>query len=375
MRNFKHILICISVIFVLFKPLVCMENHDIEMGKDGNKPESLDDLVIAVQDINIDVEDPTSSNVQPASSVPERLTAKNKTDSPGVIIHLGDEKFNTPRIAAFYDPASKTLDLSHKPLGDEGLKKIFTSLKHCIEECEVENLFLENMGLTEIPHYLITYVMLNKHLKIVSLQHNNFNLPGFLSDDSNQRHNSLSVPPSHERKSSTAEFISHMASIRPQGGTSGVVAEIFKGFWEHISSELEKQVEEQDLGKESLPSFKKIILIDRRIPPVIIFDQNQELAPKSSSKCDKIKRWTEWVISAVVGAFVCALPQIIELVKPEDPAKCDMDMLHKLQQACNATRSKPQNLSKSDTDMLHELELVCKVQEIVNFPESFNFKK
>jgi hypothetical protein len=360
-----------------------VKEKDVEMGSNTNNintryDEPLEDLVIAVEDLNIGkVEAPTSSNAQPASSVPERLTSEKKTDSPGVIIHLGDEKFNTPRIAAFYDAESKTLDLSHKTIGDEGLKKIFTSLKHCIEQCEVENLCLEGMNLTEIPHYLITYVILNKHLKLVSLQNNNFNLPGWIPDGSNPRHNSLSIPASsssHERRMSTADVISHITNSIPHSGTSRAVAEIFEGFFAHISSELEKQAEEQGLDKESLPSFKKIILIDKRIPPIIIFDPNQPVVPEYSSKCEKFKRWTEWVISAVVGAFVGVLPYIVELVKPADPAQCDMDMLHRLQQMCNITKSVPQDLSKCDTDLLHEVELICKEPKLVDFPKSFNFK-
>ncbi|MFA6535184.1 MAG: hypothetical protein WCS92_02945, partial [Candidatus Babeliales bacterium] len=279
MRVFNFVLICTAVVFIFFdfNLVYCMSEEaaggtvDVEMGL------------------------PTDHGSHDIS--PVRVTSGKKSESVGVVVDLGKEKFNTFRLQQYYHSETKTLDLSHKPMGDQGLRAIFDHIRHFISENDTEILLLESMNLIEVPYYLVTFALVDKHLRVVSFQNNRFNIPGLpvleeaaaAATASSARH-SVNMGKRESKRASIPVFQSGQDGSGPRlAGNVGAVAQMVTTLWESFSPEIARELEAQNLGSEIVPLFKKIIFIDKRIPPITVFDQTQTLATQAPSKCQKFK--------------------------------------------------------------------------------------
>jgi hypothetical protein len=124
-------------------------------------------------------------------------------------------------------------------------------------------------------------------------------------------------------------------TVASHHGGAGAVANMISTLWDSFSPEIARELEEQKLG-ENLPLFKKIIFIDKRIPPITVFDQTQAAVSQPISKFQKFKYVVERALYTIAGGVVAMLPQIIELCKGTSEG-CDRVMLEKLILACNSS--------------------------------------
>lgn len=355
MRYFNFIFIYTAAFFIFFdfNYLSCMKKEK----------EAEDALAI---DVEMGV--PTEHATQDQDITPVRVTVDKKAESVGVVVDLGREKFNTFRLQQYYHPETKTLDLSHKPMGDKGLRAIFDHIRHFISENDTEILLLESMNLVEVPYYLITFALVDKHLRVVSFQNNRFNIPGLpvldegaaASSSAGTVRHSVNMGKRESKRVSIPVFQSGQDALGPRfaGNAAGAVAQMISTLWESFSPEIARELEVQNLSSEVIPLFKKIIFIDKRIPPITVFDQTQTMAPQAPSKCQKFKYVVERALYTIAGGVVAILPQIITLFTNSlDNDKCDMDMLEKMMAACNvtATRAINNESHKSDNEALQKL--------------------
>lgn len=249
----------------------------------------------------------------------------------------------------YYNAETKTLDLSHKSMKNEGLRLIFDSMRHFISDNDTEILLLEDMDLTEIPYYLVTYALVDKHLKVVSFQNNRFKIPGLPVVDEGAASSTCAASARYSlgNASGVGKGDSKRVSIPiPQvtqpgqsgprvGGGAGVVAEMVRTLWESFSPEIARELEEQKLGSESLPLFKKIIFIDRRMPPLTVFDQTQAITVAAPSKCQKFKYVVERALYTIAGMAVSFLPQMIILfTNKSGTVECNSASTQAILQAC-----------------------------------------
>ncbi|MFH1254094.1 MAG: hypothetical protein V1646_01535 [bacterium] len=353
MRVFNFTLICTAIIFIFsdFNFMHCME------GGTGT-----------AEHVTVDVEMGVPTDGDSHDITPVRVTDGKKTESVGVVVELGREKFNTFRLQQYYHVETKTLDLSHKPMGDKGLRAIFDHIRHFISENDTEILLLESMNLTEVPYYLVTFALVDKHLRVVSFQNNRFNIPGLpvleeaaAASTSGSVRLSVNTGKRDSKRASIPAFqIGQDAAAVPRlTGNVGAVAQMVTTLWDNFSPQIARELEEQKLSSEIVPLFKKIIFIDKRIPPITVFDQTQTVVAQSPSKCQKFKYAVERVLYTMAGSIIGFLPQIITLCTSggSDSDKCDMDMLEKMMAACNvtATREIKTDSQKSDNEMLQKL--------------------
>jgi hypothetical protein len=353
MCKFVEFFTFVMSLFLVFDSVRCMQDGDVEMG--GGQVESVTGA------------DAAGSSAAPAAAAePARLTGENKTDSPGFVVNLGKQKFNTYRLAEYYHAETKTLDLSHIPMGDIGLKGIFEHIRHFIAENDTEILLLESMGLVEVPYYLITFALVDKHLRVVSFQHNKFKIPGLpVLDEGPTPRSSYPSPRSRDRGESkrASTPVPYISQSGQDGGSSRVVgasavANVITALWENFSPEIERELAEQSLGAEVVPLFKKIIFIDKRIPPITVFDQTQAVVATPVSKCQRFKAVVERTLFIIAGSIIGFLPQIIALCSSGGDT-CDKDMLEKLIVACNSTRAASGDLVEADSDMLQKSSPDC----------------
>jgi len=361
MRVFNFVLICaaISFIFFDFNSLNCMKK---EKGKETEDAVAVD----------VEMGVPTEHAIQDHDITPVRVTTIDKTPSGATVVDLGRERINTFRLQQYYHPETKTLDLSHKPMGDQGLRAIFDHIRHFISENDTEILLLESMNLTEVPYYLVTFALVDKHLRVVSFQNNRFNIPGLpvldeaaaaSSAAASVRH-SVNMGKRESQRASIPVFQSGQDGTGPRlPGNVGAVAHMISTLWDSFSPEIARELEAQNLSSEVIPLFKKIIFIDKRIPPITVFDQTQTVVPQVS-KCQKFKYVVERALYTIAGGVVAVLPQIITLFTSGSSSdKCDQDMLEKMMAACNVTGTRAINsdLGKVDSNILRESLPDCNV--------------
>jgi len=337
MRAFNFVLLCASVIFILldFNIVYCMKEGE---AKGSGKP----DHVM----VDVEMETPGAGTSQSADHT--KVTTSNKTPSGRVIVDFGRKEFSTYDLSKYYNTATKTLDLSHQQMGDEALAAIFDPIRHFVSENDTEILLLEDMNLTKVPYYLVTYALVDKHLQVVSFQNNHFKIPGLPVMDecavpSAPSRNSANLSGKRDSKRTSMPisqmFQAAQGGAAPKGGgTASAVAQMVTTLWESFSPEIARELEEQQLGENIVPLFKKIIFIDKRIPPITVFDQTQTIAPQTPSKCQKFKYVVERALYTIAGLVVSFLPQMIILFTGKDDlSKCDPAALEKMVIACNST--------------------------------------
>lgn len=353
MRFFNFILIYTAAFFIFFdfNSLSCMK-----------KEKEAEDAVA----VDVEMGVPTEDASQDHDITPVRVTVDKKAESVGVVVDMGKEKFNTFRLQQYYNPESKTLNLSNKKMGDQGLRAIFDHIRHFISENDTEVLLLESMNLVEVPYYLITFALVDKHLRVVSFQNNRFNIPGLpvldeaaaaASTAGTFRH-SVTVGKRESKRASIPVFQSGQdaSGSRPAGNAS-VVAQMITTLWDSFSPAIAQELEAQNFSSEVVPLFKKIIFIDKRIPPITVFDQTQTVVSQPS-KCQKFKYVVERALYTIAGGVVAILPQIVTLfTNSSNSDTCDTDMLEKMIAACNVTgtRSINSDSHKPDNEMLQKL--------------------
>lgn len=291
----------------------------------------------------------------PGTSQPTKVSTSGKTTSGRVVVDLGKRVFSTYDLARYYNTATKTLDLSHQQMGDEGLAAIFDPIRHFISENDTEILLLEDMNLTKVPYYLVTYALVDKHLQVVSFQNNHFKIPGLpVMDESaapsatGSGRNSVNLSAKRDSKRASMPIAqmfqaSQGAASSKGGGTASAVAQMVTTLWESFSPEIARELEEQQLGENIVPLFKKIIFIDKRIPPITVFDQTQTVVSQAApAKWQRFKYIVERALYTVAGIAVSFLPQIIILfTNKSGTVECsDASAQTIIQACCNASETR-----------------------------------
>jgi hypothetical protein len=156
-------------------------------------------------------------------------------------------------VNSHYIPESDTLDFSASPMGDDWLDERLEDIKAFIEKNHVKCLLLESMGLKKGPYEngpcekLIQYAMNDENLRIVSFQNNNFFDNAAMGC------------------AATGYFVGHLFGVKN-------LARLWDTLPEEVASTLMKQ--NSAYKKLSHKVLKKIILIDKIMPPIVIFHKS-----------------------------------------------------------------------------------------------------
>jgi hypothetical protein len=223
------------------------------------------------------------------------------------------------KIEDYYHSDTKILDLSNLPLKDEMLSEMVDDIEKLVTLTGAEQLILENNQLTKIPFDLITFALVNKTLKYVSFKNNKFKI----QNGGDQPEEISKLLAKYKAKSSDKKETS---KTRDRSGTiSGVISTI----WDGISPEIEKAIENYNKSSDSSKLFKKIIIIDKRIPPITII--NQDALPKTTTqKCKDVFIKILYIGSGIVVTLIPTLSTYFSLDQT-----CDMNSLNSMMQACN----------------------------------------
>lgn len=217
------------------------------------------------------------------------------------------------KLQDYYHLDTKTLDLSNLPLKDAILSEMFDEIKNLITLTGAEILILENNQLTTIPYELITFALINKTLKYVSFKNNKFKIQ-----------NGGTEP---EEISKLLKAYKN-TSNRPRSSTmSGIVSKI----WDGISPEIEKAIQESNKGQDKTKFFKKIIIIDKRIPPITVI--NQDDLPKTTSQT--CKEVFVKILYIGGGIVITLIPTLITYFTGS--GTCDINELNTMMADCNLT--------------------------------------
>lgn len=335
MKILSNFYIFVPIVFVSFCCTFNLYSMEREVDK-GKKPAtevSLSDLEAGVAAV--------------------RLSPDKKSDS-GIVIQPEAVRIKeTFDLNQFYNTDTKTLDLSRIPLlkSDDTLKMLYFGkanvaagekasgmLIHFIERFNVERLILENMGLKEIPVYIITYALNSEHLNYVSLQHNNFKLPGVTShvvcpSDSSGL-DALSSNPDSGARSSLREASQGARGSLPipqmQGGSrySGLAiagAQAVASLWDEISPAIEQTIQQANAsGGNQIKVFKKIIKIHEKLPPLTVVDQRVlQSVQVQPGKREKIVAVCSKVAIAVISLTLGLVPSLISFfATKQDQCSC-----------------------------------------------------
>ena len=209
----------------------------------------------------------------------------------------------------YYDPESKTLNLQNLDLTDDLLRSRYKTIKKFINMTQAENLILERNSLTTIPYYLITFALINKHIRYLSLKHNRFNIPLMIAKE--DMHPGIVIPLEAMRcvefKTISSEI--EQALKRNRSGSIGkddLISMMAHNLWKNISPEIEQAISKHNLKKRDRFMYKKIIVIDSNIPPITIIDYQD--MPRS--KREKVKAVCYKISYVLLGAAITLLPQI-----------------------------------------------------------------
>ena len=219
-------------------------------------------------------------------------------------------------LAKYYDHDTKTLNLRNLMMGDEGLKKMFDPIKKYINLVRAENLILEKNNLQHIPYHVITFALINRSLRYVSMKENNFNIELMINQEGVE---SVSLPldllDSAKLKYLPKDITKAIKRNRSESVTQhNTLSSIASSIWEGISPEIEKALLEHNSTQDKKILYKKIIIIDKNIPPITIID-NQRL-PKSS--ISKLKSVSVKLGLILIGVTITLLPNIVTWLTPSD---------------------------------------------------------
>lgn len=215
-------------------------------------------------------------------------------------------------LSQYYDHDTKTLNLRNLMMKDKGLVKHFPNIKRYINLVRAERLILEKNNLKQIPYPVITFALINRSLKYVSLKENNFNIELMLDRDNTE---SVTLPleslDASKISSLPKEFKKAIKRSRSESvSSSDSLSSIASSIWEGISPEIEKALTEHNSTQNKKILYKKIIIIDKNIPPITIID-NARL-PKT--KISTLKNISVKLALILVGVTITLLPNIVEWI-------------------------------------------------------------
>ena len=217
------------------------------------------------------------------------------------------------KLEDYYHQDTKILDMSNLPLKDNMLAEMIGDIKDLINLTGAEQLILENNQLNTIPYDLITFALTNKTLKYVSFKDNKFKIQ-----------NGGDQP--EEISKLFKKYKGTSTLTRPRSSTiSGIVSTI----WDGISPEIEKAIEKSNKSQDKTKLFKKIIVIDKRISPITVINQD-ELPKDTKTKCKEVFYKILYVGSGIVVTLVPTLVTYFTAT-----TTCDMNELNSMMQACN----------------------------------------
>ena len=218
------------------------------------------------------------------------------------------------QLEKFYDKDKKILDLRNLSMRDKGLKNTFPYIKKFINLLGVESLILEKNSLRTIPYYIITFALINRSLRYVSMKDNKFSIRLMLDQEEIEY---LSIPLKIIDKATLRKLPEDMSNaigrLRSDSKPSDLSA-IASGIWAGISPEIEKALLEHNSGQKNKTLYKKIIIIDKNLPPITIIDT--ERVPKS--KITHIKDAAFKLLLILIGVTISLIPQITEWLTPDD---------------------------------------------------------
>lgn len=212
----------------------------------------------------------------------------------------------------YYDHDTKTLNLRNLMMGDSGLQNNLSSIKQFINLVRAENLILEKNNLQQIPYHVITFALINRSLRYVSMKENNFNIALMLDQESS---GSVSLPldflDSAKLKSLPKDITKAIKRNRSTSTSNhSALSSIATSIWEGISPEIEKALVEHNSTQDKKILYKKIIIIDKNIPPITIIDN--ERLPKS--KLSTLKNISIKLGLILIGVTITLLPNIVDWI-------------------------------------------------------------
>jgi len=216
----------------------------------------------------------------------------------------------------YYDQPTSTLNLQNLGLTDDLLHSQYKSIKRFINLTKTENLILERNNLTSIPYYLITFALINKNIRYLSLKHNMFNIPLMIVQEDMQPE--LAIPLEAIRSIEFTILSSEVKEALSRNRSNSIAEDdhigmISNALWKSISPEIEQAIKKYNIKKRDRFLYKKIIVIDSKIPPITIIDY-QDL-PKS--KKEIIKDLCFKLSCFLVGVSITILPQIVRWIVEE----------------------------------------------------------
>lgn len=222
----------------------------------------------------------------------------------------------TIKFQEYYHLETKTLDLSNFPLKDIRLAQITQEIKDLIKLTGAERLILENNKLTVIPYDLITFALTNKTLKYVSFKNNKFKIQNgseYPEPIDKLLEKAMGKPKKDDKTRARSNTL------------GGIVATL----WEGISPEIEKAIENSNKTSDKTQLIKKIIIIDKRIPPITII--NQDKLPKNMK--EKCKSVLTKMLYVGGGIIITIIPTLMTYFLENQT--CDINQLNSMMLACN----------------------------------------
>jgi len=210
----------------------------------------------------------------------------------------------------YYDPESKILNLSNLNLDDHALEDLYKSIKRIVNLCQITHIIIERNNLKNIPYRLITFALINKNIRYLSLKHNQFNIPLIVSQEDTSPEVSIPINLIEQGsfKHISTDILDTLSRARsgsiPQTNVAGTIAQTI---WYGISPEIEKVINKHNSKQSSKIFYKKIIIIDTNIPPITIIDHIE--SPKT--KLEIAKEVSLKISFMLIGAAITLIPQII----------------------------------------------------------------
>lgn len=231
----------------------------------------------------------------------------------------------TMDLSAHYNSSLNTLNISDTHMTDSDFLTLFESIKTFIQTNKVQALLLENIGLTQIPYYVISFALLDPTLQYVSMQHNNFNLPSMSPDYAKQISYLVEDAVTHSEDNTEVPATSAAPAPNPTLPapklTAGpqVIVSVVQGLWGSVSADIENAIQTQN-ATSTTKFYKKVIIIDIAIPPILVV--NQKSAAATSTTKSRCVYLLERGIFVSIGAAIALLPTILTYFYMTNASSC-----------------------------------------------------
>ena len=216
-----------------------------------------------------------------------------------------------------YNMALKCLNLSDITMGDEGFSMVWDQIKLFVLTNKVESLVLENIGLSHIPYFVVSFALTNETLQYVSLMHNNFGIKSnspnydqqisYLVEDASM-HSDDSRAPTPEVSSDAIPPSAPRKLTRSSTGAD-IAVSVVEGLWGSIATDVQKVITEHNTASNAMKFYKKIILLDKHIPPITVI--NQTTLPVAMTTKKKVFYILERITFVGLGAFITLIPTLL----------------------------------------------------------------